>query len=107
MKSILISSSSDIPINYTGHVKYSDGTQKWYKNGKVHREDGPAVIYSNGTQYWYKNGEFHREDGPTVIHVDGKQYWYLNDKKYSRDNYYRELYKQGKITKTELFIELL
>ena len=24
-----------------------------YLNGKLHREDGPAVIYANGTKEWW------------------------------------------------------
>jgi hypothetical protein len=30
----------------------------WYRNGKVHREDGPAVVNSDGSKEWYQNGEF-------------------------------------------------
>ena len=37
--------------------KYSDGSKAWYLNGKLHREDGPAVEYSNGTKHWYLNGK--------------------------------------------------
>jgi hypothetical protein len=29
----------------------------WYKNGKFHREDGPACVYSNGEKEWCINGE--------------------------------------------------
>jgi len=30
------------------------GNKRWYKNGKWHREDGPAVEENNGTyfEYW-------------------------------------------------------
>jgi hypothetical protein len=29
----------------------------------------PAEIYSDGTQYWYKNGEIHRDnDMPAIIY---------------------------------------
>ena len=34
----------------------SDGSQHWSKNGKLHREDGPAHIWSDGSQRWIKNG---------------------------------------------------
>jgi len=27
-----------------------------YKNGKFHRDDGPAIIYANGDKSWWKNG---------------------------------------------------
>lgn len=26
--------------------------------GKIHREDGPAVIFADGTENWYYNGEY-------------------------------------------------
>jgi hypothetical protein len=35
-----------------GLVVSEDGTQKWYRNGKQHREDGPADINPDGTQKW-------------------------------------------------------
>jgi hypothetical protein len=38
------------------------GTKYWYLNGKLHREDGPAVEYENGNNHWYLNGKLHRED---------------------------------------------
>ena len=31
------------------------GTKEWHLNGKLHREDGPAVEYSNGDKRWYLN----------------------------------------------------
>jgi len=37
-------------------VIYADGTMEWSKNGKLHRDNGPAVIYANGTKRWFKNG---------------------------------------------------
>jgi hypothetical protein len=36
---------------------HSDGTQGWWLNDKLHREDGPAYIGCYGTQYWYINGK--------------------------------------------------
>jgi (2Fe-2S) ferredoxin len=63
---------------------YHDGRQCWYMNGKLHREDGPAVIDPYGTQVWLLNGKRHREDGPAVIYTDGSQYWYMNDKEITK-----------------------
>jgi hypothetical protein len=38
---------------FTGIVKYPRGTIIYFKNGRYHREDGPAVILSsNNMQYW-------------------------------------------------------
>ena len=56
-----------------------DGSQRWYLNDKLHREDGPAIICPDGTQRWYLNGKCHREDGPAIIYSDGTQVWYLDD----------------------------
>lgn len=45
----------------------------WFKNGKSHREKGPAIIFFSGKRYWRQNGLCHREDGPAVIEPDGKK----------------------------------
>ena len=52
-------------------------TKAWFKNGEIHREDGPAVE-SDGSKWWYLNGERHRENGPAIEHDDGDKSWYLN-----------------------------
>jgi hypothetical protein len=48
------------------------GTKSWYLNGKLHREDGPAVEYANGDKDWYLNDKRHREDGPAIEYADGR-----------------------------------
>ena len=48
-----------------------DGTIKWYKNGLLHREDGPAIEWADGGKEWYINDKLHREDGPAVEYSDG------------------------------------
>ena len=60
---------------------HTDGTKDWYLDGKLHREDGPAVEYANGDKEWYLDGKIHREDGPAVEWSDGYKAWYLNDEK--------------------------
>jgi hypothetical protein len=61
-------------------IEWSDGDKSWYLNGELHREDGPAVEWSDGTKSWYLNGKRHREDGPAVEDWDGYKEWYLDDK---------------------------
>lgn len=44
----------------------------WYKNGKLHREAGPAIIEWNSDEKvihkeYYQDGLLHRENGPAVI----------------------------------------
>ena len=65
-------------------VKIDDNGDKcWYRNGKLHHEDGPAVEWADGTRFWYLDGksltksEFMARnkscDGKFVT-IDGKQY---------------------------------
>jgi antitoxin component YwqK of YwqJK toxin-antitoxin module len=72
-----------------GQIQY----QGWYKNGKLHNENGPAFIsyYKNGQinyQHWYINGEIHNENGPALIYYyeNGQikfQDWYINGEELS------------------------
>ena len=54
------------------------GRLRWYLNGQLHRENGPAVVNPDGTQAWYLYGEKHRIDGPAVIYPNGIEEWHLN-----------------------------
>ncbi len=56
MKTIKVKSWAEIPIDYTGIVDWSYGTKFWFKDGKAHREDGPAIERSYGTKEWYLEG---------------------------------------------------
>jgi hypothetical protein len=48
---------NDIPECYTGIVEHPDGIKVWYLlNGRLHREDGPAIEYMDGEKHWYLNG---------------------------------------------------
>ena len=62
-------------------VIYANGTCRWYKSGKQHRDgDEPAVVCADGTRCWYKNGKLHRDgDEPAVIYTDGTRWWYRDD----------------------------
>lgn len=43
--------------SYVQDDEYIEGYKAWYKHGKLHREDGPAVIRNNGEEHYYKDGE--------------------------------------------------
>jgi hypothetical protein len=91
------------------NVDYYDNGNKcyesWYKDGKLHREDGSALIsyLNNGSkeyEYWYKDGEYHREDGPAWIGYNdngSKRYesWYLHDHGYTK-SVYNDIIEFGK-----------
>jgi hypothetical protein len=66
----------NIEIRFENHYCY------WYKNGLLHREDGPTVEYSNGNKEWYKNGERHREDGPAIEYSNEYKEWWRNGKRH-------------------------
>lgn len=61
--------------------------RRWYDDeGRLHREDGPAVLYENGTQIWWHHGKVHRADDlPAVLRVEGTQEWYYQGERH-RDN---------------------
>jgi len=58
-------------------VEYSDRIE-YTLNGRLHRENEPAIEYQDGSRYWYRNGKLHREDGPAVEYDDGTKEWYIN-----------------------------
>ena len=70
-----------------GLIIDENGTKYWYLNGKLHREDGPAIEYSSGRKFWYINGKLHRTDGPAVEYCNGDGFWYLNGKRLSKKDY--------------------
>jgi hypothetical protein len=88
-------------------IEYADGDKEWWLNGVRHREDGLAVEYNNGHKGWWFNGKPHREDGPTIEWADDTKSWYLNGKHYNKQDYYRELVKRCLCTEQEAFVELL
>ena len=71
-----------------------NGDQRWYQNGKLHREDGPAVIRTCGSEYWYRRGQQHRDGGPAVKYVDGDMFW-LQDGRLHRDDGPAVKYESG------------
>jgi hypothetical protein len=61
------------------------GTKRWYRNGKLYREDGPAIEYVDGEKRWFINGDLHREDGPAIECANGNRWWFLNGKRHRED----------------------
>ena len=67
------------------HAVDSNGEQTWRVDGKLHREDGPAIIWVGGTQVWYVNDQLHRIDGPALIRASGTREWYINGQRHRID----------------------
>jgi len=77
-----------------------NGTQYWYKDEQLHREDGPAVLYADGTKVWWRRGVWagvgdkpdpelwaRKEGAPKIyaISLGGHKWWY-RDGKLHRDD---------------------
>jgi len=106
-KPCYFNSTEDIPKDFTGSfymdngfyyykdrklhredgpaVEFPDGYKAWYLNNKRHRQHGPAIEYKNGTKEWWLNGKVHRENGPAIERVGGSKYWYLNGERHRLD----------------------
>jgi len=63
----------------------------WYKNGKLHRDDGPAVEYKNGIKFWYKEGKLHRLDGPAREWVYRAKEWWIEGKFYTEEEFNKKI----------------
>ena len=66
-------------------MEQADGSKRWFLHGNLHREDGPAVEYANGTKEWRRNGKLHREDGPAWERPNETKQWWLNGKLHRED----------------------
>ncbi|MEO7172795.1 hypothetical protein [Flavobacterium sp.] len=69
-------------------IKVADGCiieetgTRYYKEGLLHREDGPAFECVDGDKYWMINGLFHRLDGPALIYVNGRKDWFFKGERH-------------------------
>jgi hypothetical protein len=72
-------------IEYT--VKVDHVSTRWFLNGVLHREDGPAIEEGDGTKYWYLNGKLHREDGPAIEYANGIKRWFLNNEELTLEQF--------------------
>ena len=85
-------------------VEYPDGQKVWWLNDELHREDGPAIKCANGSKSWYLNGKYHREDGPAIERVNGTKQWWLNGKKLTEEEHRQRTSRQtcnGKIVEID------
>jgi hypothetical protein len=91
----------------TNYIKYevkvyNNGNKYWSLNGKLHREDGPAVEWSDGTKFWYLNNKLHREDGPAIEWADGDTSWYINDERLTEEEFKKRMVPTVEMTIAEI-----
>jgi hypothetical protein len=76
----------------------ASGRKSWYRNGDLHREDGPALIDPQRklTEY-HVNGLLHRLDGPAIIDVNGSKYWFIDGIRYRTEEEFEHAAKPLRI----------
>ncbi len=53
-------------------IALKSGYDSWYLDGELHRIGGPATFDERTIEYW-KHGKRHNLDGPAIIWVDGSR----------------------------------
>jgi hypothetical protein len=91
----------------TNYIKYevkvyTNGDKYWYLNGKIHREDGPAIEYASGFKSWWLNNKRHREDGPAIEFSNGEKHWYLKDERLTEEEFNKRMAPTVEMTMAEI-----
>lgn len=71
------------------YVKTDRGSEFWYKDPQLkirHRVFGPSSSW-NGMIWWRQFGKLHRENGPAMIWPNGSVAYWLHDTYYEKDEY--------------------
>lgn len=87
-------------ITYEVRV-YDYGVQYWFKDGKIHREDGPAIVSAN-VQHWCKDGKMHREDGPASVFSNGRHFFYINGEEMTEQEFLERTQPAKELTVAEI-----
>lgn len=72
------------------YISTQHDVEIWYKDGVIHREDGPAIRHKCN-QVWIKDGLLHRLDGPAIIDLAGPKEFWIEGRKYSPKEYKKEI----------------
>jgi len=48
------------------------------KDGRLHKNNGPALVNDNGVGTWYQHGQFHRYYGPVEVWSTTKDVWFIH-----------------------------
>jgi hypothetical protein len=81
--------------NFTGCIKWEDGSIEYFKNNLLHREDGPAWITSYNLKSWFFRGRYHNLNGPARILPDGKEEYWIHGKESTKEaiEFLRDLHR--------------
>ena len=62
--------------------------RSWKVNNKLHREgDYPASEFTDGYKSWYKEGKRHRLNGPAVIYSSGAEAYWIDGMRYLKEKF--------------------
>ena len=91
MKTIRLHHHKNAPIDFIGIVEWFNEEnitieKRFLKEGKIHREDGPACEHISGRKEWWIEGKLHREDGPALEYSNWDGRFYLEGKRYKQIN---------------------
>jgi len=96
------------PKNFTGIAIQTNGRKGWFKNGKLHRENGPAIIWEYGEKMWCQNGKLHRPDGPAIIKEGGEKKYFIFGKHLTEEQFkiFQFLWKNTFLERTNESMEI-
>lgn len=87
-------------IYYIDNKKYETNTAFDIPWDELHRDAGPALYLPDGEIRWYKNGSVHREDGPAILNDTSDPYgsikirWFLRGFEYDFEDYLNHIDKR-------------
>ena len=60
-------------------------------------------VHDNGDKKWYLNGKLHREHGPAIERVDGYKEWVLKGERLTEEEFNQRMNKpcSGKVVEVE------
>jgi hypothetical protein len=83
-------------LKYRVVVNPDTGTRRYYNHaGRLHCEDGPAVICPTWGKEWWQNGRRHRLDGPAIEYEGVHKEWWIHGVEYTQREYYLQLKTLG------------
>lgn len=86
---LVVKSISDVPHDFTGIVyELEHKACIWYLNGKIHRDDGPAIIHHTGSKFWWVNGKCHKLSGPASVWSGGTTVYYIHGVIHTQEEFY-------------------
>jgi hypothetical protein len=86
-----------LDVKGCGTLKGEEGNVYHFVNGKIHRNDVPAIEYKDGSKEWLVKGLLHRLDGPAIEYANGTKFWYINGKSIPEPSYQKRRIRNKKI----------